>query len=130
MLMLSKHKDTLTLVARLIVGGIFVYAGWVKISDMATTIAFMGDMGITPFWAYVASYSEFIGGILIVLGFYSRVAAAVLSIVMLVAIYKSRSMGLQGFLAPLAVLASLVMLLGHGSGHGSLNKIIPEKGIQ
>lgn len=129
MLNLSQHKDTLTLIARLIVGGIFVYMGWEKVSNMEPTIAFMSSLGIPAFWAYVASYAEFLGGILIVLGFYSQVAAGVLSIVMLVAIYKSRAAGLD-YLAPLAVLAALAMLLGHGAGHASLHKFLPAKGQQ
>lgn len=128
--MLSRHKDILTLIARLIIGGIFVYAGWVKISDMPATIAFMGDMGITPFWAYLASYAEFIGGMFIIAGFYSQYAAAILSIVMLVAIYKSRSMGLQGFMPPLAVLAALVMILGSGAGSCSLGRCFPGKNME
>lgn len=127
MLNLSQHKDTLTLVARLIVGGIFVYMGWAKIENMAGTIEFMNSLGISPFWAYVASYAELIGGALIVLGFYSQIAAGVLSVVMLVAIYTSRSAGLD-YLAPLAVLAALAMLLGHGAGHASLHKWLPAKG--
>ncbi len=129
--MLSRHKDILTLIARLIIGGIFVYAGWIKVTDMPAAIAtIFAPLGISPFWAYVASYSEFIGGMFIIAGFYSQYAAAILSIVMLVAIYESRSMGLQGFLPPLAVLAALVMILGSGAGSCSLGRCFPGKGME
>lgn len=128
--MLSSHRDILTLIARLIIGGIFIYAGWVKVADMPATLQFMGAMGISPFWAYVASYAEFIGGIFIVAGFYSQIAAGILSVVMLVAIYKSRSMGLEGFMPPLAVLAALVMILGNGAGSCSLGRCLPGKNME
>lgn len=125
--MFSSRKDILTLVARLIIGGIFIYAGWVKVTDMPTTIEWFASMGISPLWTYVAAYAEFIGGIFIVAGFYSQVAAGILGVVMLVAIYKSRAMGLEGFMPPLAVLAALVMILGNGAGSCSLGRCLPEK---
>ncbi len=125
--MFSSRKDILTLVARLIIGGIFIYAGWVKVTDMPATIQWFATMGISPLWTYVAAYAELIGGIFIVAGFYSQVAAGILGVVMLVAIYKSRAMGLEGFMPPLAVLAALVMILGNGAGSCSLGRCLPEK---
>jgi putative oxidoreductase len=109
--MLRKHRDVLLLAGRLIVGGIFITAGWMKLSDMAGTVFEFSKMGFSPFWAYLVSYVEFIGGICVVLGLYIETAAALLSVVMIVAIYKGRTFGFQGFMPPLALLGSLLILL-------------------
>ena len=49
-------------------------------------------LGFSAFWAYLASWVELLGGIAVLLGIgiYTRVAAKLLSIVMLVAIYLLR----------------------------------------
>jgi putative oxidoreductase len=114
--MFSKKKDLLTLIVRLIIGGIFVCAGWMKAVDMAATVGFFSQLGFAAFLAYIVTYVELIGGILIVLGIRTDVAASVLAVVMLVAIYVSFGLGFQGMMAPLAVLSGLIAILAHGAG--------------
>jgi len=114
--MFSKKKDLLSLVIRLIIGGIFVTAGWMKAVDMAGTVGFFSQLGFAAFLAYLVTYVELIGGILVVLGIRTDVAASALAIVMLVAIYVSIGAGFQGIMAPLAILAGLLSVLAHGAG--------------
>lgn len=120
---MKNRKDIGLLVARIIVGGIFIFAGWVKVSDMASTVGFFGQMGFSPFWAYLTSYAELIGGVLIALGLWTCLASVVLSIVMIVAAYVSyKGMGLQGMVGPLSLLAPLVVFATSCGGKYSVKK--------
>ncbi len=110
------HKDIIILAVRVIVGGIFIAAGWMKVSDMAMTVGYFSQMSIPVVLTYVVSYAELIGGILIVLGIWSSCSAAVLSVIMLFAIWFTRGMGFQGMMAPLAVLAGLLSIVASGTG--------------
>ena len=120
---MENRKDIGLLVARIIVGGIFISAGWMKISEMASTVGFFGQMGFAPFWAYLVSYTELIAGVLIVLGLWTCLASVVLSIVMLVATYVSyKGMGIQGMIGPLSLLAPLVVFATSCGGKYSVKK--------
>lgn len=114
------YRSVALLVARLIIGGIFISAGWEKVSDISSTIGFFGQMGIPAFLAYAVAYLELIGGIMIVLGFFTCLAAGVLGVIMIFAVWFTRSMGFQGFGMPLATLGGLVALFGVCGGKYSL----------
>ena len=80
---------------RIAVGVVFVYHGWAKVQDMNATVTMFAGMGISSFWTYVAAYTELLGGIALLVGFNTRIAAALGVIVMSVAIYKVH--GANGF---------------------------------
>lgn len=111
------------LIARLIVGGIFIMSGWLKVSDMAATVGLFGQMGIPAFLAYAVSYLELIGGVLLVLGLFSCLVALVLSIIMIFAVWYTRSAGFQGFGLPLAMFAALLALIPSHGGRYSLDRV-------
>lgn len=80
---------------RLAVGTIFIAHGAQKLfgvfggSGLAATIeAFRSYMGIPAALAVIAASTEFFGGIAILVGFLTRLAALGLSVVMLVALVK------------------------------------------
>ena len=114
------HSNLALLITRVIIGGIFVAAGWMKIVDMANVVGFFETLGLAAYVAYIVSYAELLGGILIILGLWADIAAWVLGIIMLGAIYFSRSMGFAGVMGPLAVLAGLISIIGSGVGHYSV----------
>ncbi|MBX4209099.1 DoxX family protein [Candidatus Parcubacteria bacterium] len=114
--MSSKKKDILTLAVRLIVGGIFITAGWMKVSAMAATLGFFSSLGIPAFLVYIVSYSELIGGILVVLGLWTCAASFILAVIMAFAMWYSRSMGFQGIMAPLAILGGLLSIMASDAG--------------
>ncbi len=118
----NARVDISLLVSRLIIGAIFILAGWAKVSDMASTLGFFSSMSIPPILAYIVAYGELIGGIMLVLGLCARYAAAFLSIIMIVAVYLTFPMGVQGFMTPLATLAGLIALLGNGAGKFAVKK--------
>jgi len=106
------NKNVAALIVRLIVGAIFIVAGWMKVSDMVPVVQNFGQMGLAPFLAYFVAYAELIGGIMLVLGFYVELAALVLAVIMVVAIYLTRNFGFQVYSMPLSVLAGAVSILG------------------
>ncbi len=80
------------LIARIVVGWVFMWTGWAKLNNLPLMIENFTEWGIpapqimTPFVSGV----EFIGGILLLVGLFTRIAAAPLAIVMLVAIYAAK----------------------------------------
>ena len=116
----TKNKDVLVLISRLIIGGIFINAGWLKISDMAQTIGFFQTLGIPAFLAYIVGYAEFIGGVLLVLGLFVEMSVLVLAIIMIVAVCLTRGGGVQMFGLPLTMLAALLLAGISGPGRYAL----------
>lgn len=76
------------LVARLIVGEVFMTAGWGKLQNLDAMIQNFTSWGIpfpqllTPF----TSGAEFVCGILLMLGLFTRISAGILGVIMIVAI--------------------------------------------
>lgn len=116
----NKH-DTLLLVSRLIIGGIFMYAGYMKIATMDQTIAFFAQIGLPAFMAYLVAWVELLGGTLIVLGLKARYAALVIAVIMLGAAYYTRTGGMPTMGLPLALLGGLLGIVASGPGHYALS---------
>src|SRR5690349_6098809 len=80
------------LLLRLTVGTILFVAGagkvfgWFGGFGLEATIGYFSKSGISEFWAYVSSYTELIGGLLLIIGLLTRVAAFALFINMMVAV--------------------------------------------
>ena len=80
------------LVMRLVVGYVFMLTGWGKLNNLPQMIQNFTEWGIpfprilTPFVSGV----EFVGGILLILGLFTRIPAAMLAVVMLVAIKAAK----------------------------------------
>lgn len=97
---LGKFKDLGLLITRLGVGIMFVFvhggpkmmAGpdmWVKLGGA------MGNLGVTfapTFWGFMSAFAEFGGGILLILGFMTRPACALLCFNMVVAMMMHYAM--------------------------------------
>jgi putative oxidoreductase len=121
--MKNTHKDIVSLVARIIIGGIFVMSGWMKIGGhdaIVATIGYFAQVGLPAFLVYVVGYLELIGGLMIVLGACACKAEGILSIIMLFAIWYSRSMGITGIMLPLITLGGLLALAAAGEGKYSV----------
>jgi len=80
------------LVMRLVVGYVIMLTGWGKLNNLPQMIQNFTEWGIpfprilTPFVSGV----EFFGGILLMLGLFTRIPAAMLAVVMLVAIKSAK----------------------------------------
>lgn len=118
--MLAGKKGGLLLVSRILVAAIFIVAGWMKVSDMASTVNLFSQMHIPAFLAYVVGYAEFLGGIALLLGLWASEVSALLAIIMIVAVGLTWKMGFQVYMAPMAVLAATLALAASGPGAWAL----------
>ena len=138
---LVSTDDTLaTLALRVPVGIIFMahgaqkLFGWFGGYGLTATGNWMESIGLAPgiLMAFLAGSGEFFGGLFILLGLFTRPAAAVLSITMLVAIFtvhfaNGLFMANNGYEFGLALLAASVSLMLSGSGKLSADKMIANK---
>ena len=115
------NTDSALLVLRIGVGAIFIMTGWMKFSDLPGTVGFFATMGFSAFWAYLVTAVELLGGISVLLGFYTRIAAKLLAIVMLVAIYELRTQP-QMVITPVSIFFSALALMLAGGGKYSVKE--------
>ncbi len=113
----NKNAGLLTL--RIGVGGIFIMTGWMKFADLPGTVGFFGTLGFAPFWAYLVTAVELIGGIAVLLGVFTRIASGLLAIVMAVAIYKTLPTP-QFLIGPISLFFSTLALKLTGAGKYAL----------
>jgi putative oxidoreductase len=133
-MLLGKLKglhDLAPLILRLVLGVIFVvhghhkiFGGMEKFIDTVT-----GKLGMPTFMAYVAAFSEFGGGILLIIGLFTRWAALFTSGVMVVAITQIHwHQGLvKGYEFPLSLLAGAIALIILGGGWMSVDKLVKKE---
>jgi len=81
-LSLEKYRDSLLLLVRVLLMLLFVIFGWEKLTGFEGTIGYMASVGapLPAVAAVIAVVVEFVFGILIILGFYTRPLAIVLAI--------------------------------------------------
>lgn len=106
---------------RLMLAAVFIAHGFPKLRDLGVTAGFLESLGFRPakFWATVLGCTEFFGGILLLVGLFTQVAAALIAFVMLIAILKvKRAQGFVGgyeFELALFAIAVSLMLTGPGA---------------
>jgi putative oxidoreductase len=101
----------------LFVAGAGKVAGWFGGFGMELTVQmFKANMGLAAHWAYISSYTEFIGGALLMLGALTRPAAFLLFINMLVAVVlvgtKNFFMGGAAYPFLLMVISLVILITG------------------
>lgn len=80
------------LIARLVVGYVFMLTGWAKLNNLPAMIQNFTDWGI-PFPAILTPFVsgvECFGGLMLILGLFTRIPAAMLAVVMVVAIKSAK----------------------------------------
>ncbi|MBI5134490.1 MAG: DoxX family protein [Candidatus Taylorbacteria bacterium] len=131
--MLTRYKDVLLFAARLIIGGIFLSAGWMKVADMTMTVGYFGQMGLPAFVAYLVAYAEIAGGLAVILGLWIELASMGLFVIMVGASFYSykgaAAMNIAVFQALMPVLAIISGLFGlMVSGAGKFAIPVGKKG--
>ena len=122
---MKQYKDYVPLLLRIAVGLIFIIAGWGKLTGIEGTAQFFGSIGIplATFSAWLVAIVEFFGGIMVLLGFFTRIPALLLAIIMVVAILTTK---LGGEWDPvrldLALLLMSLCLLITGDGKASVGE--------
>jgi len=123
-------------ILRVVVGIAFLMHGWQKlfVLHFAGVAGFLGHLGIPlpMVTAVVLTLVEFLGGAALVLGLFTRWAAWLLAIDMLVAILLVHLKGgfflPQGFEYALALLAANIALALTGPGAASVDGALAKKG--
>ena len=127
--------DWAPLALRLVLGIEFLAHGYPKLfKDFKGTAGFLGGMGFKPgvFWALVLGITEFFGGLAMLVGFGSRIAAGLLMVSMLIALllkkFKWKVSFLKGSDAgwewDFIILGGLVALFLLGSGNWSVDQVM------
>ena len=111
------NKNLGILLLRIGVGGIFLFHGVQKLLNMDATINSFSSLGINSFWTWVAVLTEAIGGAAVLLGMWIQIAAVLLIIVMIVALYVTKVTDLIVLL-----LINNVVLLCTGAGKYSFTR--------
>jgi putative oxidoreductase len=111
----------------LFVAGAGKVMGWFGGFGLDTTVSmFQSQMNLAPFWAYLSSYTEFIGGLLIFIGLLTRMAAFALFINMLVAtvLTGTKDFFMGGAAYPCLLMICFLYILVTGPGKLSIDALI------
>lgn len=108
---------------RLLVGAFFILHGVTKFQHMDGIIAFFGTLGFAPYLAYATAVVEVGGGAFLILGLFTKKASFVLSVLLLVIIFKVRvpAGGLKSAELEIMYLASTLGLMLIGGGRYALS---------
>lgn len=124
----AKRKDIILLVVRLVLGVIFFQAGLGKLTNINTTALFFSKIGIPlPLInAWIVAVAEFAGGIMLIIGYKTRVISALLAFIMLIAILTAKLGGVGSIgdfirLQELDYLLMFLILAAGGGGNISLD---------
>jgi putative oxidoreductase len=128
---LNRFEGLGALVMRLVLGVIMVSHGYTKIIPTGALYTFshtVGRMHLPVWLGYLAAFSEFFGGMLLIVGLLTRVAALMTAIEMAVAIIKVHLhgglLGSNSFAFPLACFAIALMLVFTGCGWLGLDDFV------
>lgn len=127
----ERFRPAVALVGRVVLGAIMLAHGWGKVIPHGSLYNFahiVSHLGL-PYWlGYVAAFTEFFGGIALILGLLTPLVALAVAIEMIVAILKVHLRhgltGPQGFEFPLSVLAIALLLLAEGPGYLALDRAV------
>ncbi|AXQ30858.1 DoxX family protein [Solimonas sp. K1W22B-7] len=122
----DRFRDPLVLLGRLLIATIFVGAGYSKIGGYEATQGYMAAMGVPGALLPLVIFAELGGGLAIVLGFLTRLAAlglAVFSIASAVIFHGGSADQVQQimFMKNLAMAGGFLFLVAHGGGKYSLD---------
>ncbi len=111
---------------RIVAGAALAVHGWPKIQDPMKLVGMVESLGFAPgaFWAVMLAATEFIGGILLVLGLLTRPAALAATVVLLVTVYFHwivQSQGWAGSEKSILWAAMTFLLFVRGAGPLSID---------
>lgn len=132
----ARHLQWLApLFARIVVGWVFLWTGWGKLTHLPLVSENFGLWGVPApeILAPLVSGVEFFGGILILLGLLTRISAGALGVVMIVAVKVAQwdeVDSLQTFLGleEIMYLAIFVWLAIAGAGRVSVDHLLESRG--
>ena len=132
---LSRYSEWAPTILRVALGIAFIGHGAQKVfgafggPGLAGWVGFAATLGIPAVLAYIAAFTELLGGATILLGLFTRWAAALIGIVMIVAMAVARMNYFGGSELVIIYLASAIALMLTGPGAASLVKMLWKKEI-
>jgi putative oxidoreductase len=125
---LDRLQPLALLVMRLVLGAVMVGHGYHKVfGGLHHHAQFVASLGLPAWTAYISSFTEFLGGLLLLMGLFTRVTAFAICINLSVAIAKVHFhdglMGNGGYEFPLALAALAFALTFFGGGPIALDHI-------
>jgi putative oxidoreductase len=126
---LDRLQPLALFVARLALGAIMVAHGYQNLfRHLHDHVHLVASLGLPAWLGYVSSFAEFLGGLLVLAGFFTRAAAFAICIDLVVAIWKvhwhNGLTGDHGFEFPLAAAALAFVLIFFGGGPISLDHVL------
>ncbi|TDQ40891.1 DoxX family protein [Aureibacillus halotolerans] len=117
------------LIVRLVLGLVFVVHGYEKIVALSTTASWFDSIGIPGFIAYLVAAIEFGGGILMIVGFLTRIVGGLFALVMVGAMATVKLPGafVGGFELDLILLAVSLMFALSGSSFVAVDSMMAKK---
>jgi putative oxidoreductase len=116
------------LIARILMAIIFVLAGFAKLTDISGTAAYFGSYNLpaTTLLAVVSGIIELVGGLAILIGYQTRLAAWVLAVFCVASALVAHMnwadmMQLINFQKNLAMAGGFLVLALHGAGELSVD---------
>jgi putative oxidoreductase len=133
----SNTYDFLLLAGRVLFGWIFILSGWRKLMDIPGFAASMPRRDLPTWLGYIAPPVEFVGGILLVLGFATRYVALVMLLFLLIATFSShrywnypeaqRANQNSHFWKNISMIGGNVILFATGAGRYALDRMLLRK---
>jgi putative oxidoreductase len=126
---LDRLQPLALLVMRLALGVIMLAHGYQNtFRHLHDHVHLVVSLGIPAWLGYVSSFTEFFGGLLILVGFFTRPAAFAICIDLMVAIWRvhwhNGLTGDQGYEFPLALAALAFALIFFGGGPISMDHVL------
>jgi putative oxidoreductase len=118
---LDRLQPLALLVLRVALGAVMVGHGYHKVfGGLHHHVQFVQSLGLPGWSAYLSAFAEFFGGLLVLIGLFTRAAALAICIDMCVAIarvhFHNGLMGNGGYEFPLALAAISFALIFFGGG--------------
>jgi putative oxidoreductase len=135
----ASAADTLLLIGRILLGWLFLKAGWDKVMNIAGFAGYLTNLKVPSpgFWAWPGAISEVVIGAALILGLATRYAALFAFVYVIITIalahryweYPAAQQGNQfaHFLKNLAIMGGSLALFVTGAGRFSLDSILAKR---
>jgi putative oxidoreductase len=125
---LDRVQPLALFVMRLVLGAVIVVHGYHKVfGGLHHHVQFVASLGLPGWTAYLSAFAEFFGGILVLIGLFTRFSALAICIDLSVAIAKvhfhNGMTGPGGYEFPLALAALAFALIFFGAGPIALDHV-------
>jgi putative oxidoreductase len=129
-----KLRALTAFMARLMLASIFVIEGWSKLGDYHGTVQYMEGYGVSGRLLPLAILTELGGGLLIICGFHSRLAALSLAgfCILTALLFHTNFLDLNEFIhfnKDIAIAGGFLAIVAFGAGDWSVDRVLMRRAI-